>query len=88
MSASIAAPWARSAGQPDKSKQSHFLRMQKIPKQKEKAPAGKFICQAGACFSQGLRNGDQKKAKKMVHPAGFEPTTFYSGGRRSYAQKC
>ena len=22
-------------------------------------------------------------AKKMVHPAGFEPTTFYSGGRRS-----
>ena len=24
---------------------------------------------------------------KMVHPAGFEPTTFYSGGRRSYAQK-
>ena len=64
MSASIAAPWARSAGQPGKSKQSHFLRMQKIPKQKEKAPAGKFICQAGACFSQGLRNGDQKKTKK------------------------
>jgi len=58
MSASIAAPWARSAGQPGKSKQSHFLRMQKIPKQKEKAPAGKFICQAGACFLQGLRNGD------------------------------
>ena len=24
-----------------------------------------------------------EKGKKMVHPAGFEPTTFYSGGRRS-----
>ena len=23
------------------------------------------------------------RQKKMVHPAGFEPTTFYSGGRRS-----
>ena len=30
-----------------------------------------------------LRLNSEKRAKKMVHPARFELTTFYSGGRRS-----
>ena len=60
-------------GNPQLSEQSHFLRMQKIPKQKEKATTGKFICQAVACFLRGLRNDSWKKGKKMASPMGFEP---------------
>ncbi len=36
-----------------------------------------------ARFDRKSKNLNSKKGKKMVHPAGFEPTTFYSGGRRS-----
>ena len=29
------------------------------------------------------RNGTKNQGKKMVHPTGFEPTTYCSGGNRS-----
>jgi hypothetical protein len=46
-----------------------------------------FLQYSFARFDRKSKNLNSKKGKKMVHPAGFEPTTFCSGVERSKWQK-